>query len=85
MNRIIGASALALMFVLGWLTSSRLPGVHAQTMAGTGPQMSYSIPKDWGTCRGVSDKYLIFEDSKGTIRMAFIDSGLKHHILVQRQ
>jgi hypothetical protein len=85
MNRIIGASALALMFVLGWLTSSYLPGAHAQTMAGTGPQMSYSAPKDWGTCRGVSDKYLIFEDSKGTIRMAFIDSGLKHHILVQRQ
>ena len=36
-----------------------------------------SIPRDWGSLRGVSDKYLIFEDSSGAIRMVFIDSGLR--------
>jgi len=83
-KRILGVLALTIAFLLGSFTNSRVTGVRAQTQTDKRLQGSMSIPKDWGTLRGVSDKYLVFEDSAGTIRMAFIESGLDNFVQVQR-
>ncbi len=88
-NRILSVLALAVAFILGSLAHSQLTSVLAQTQTAV-PQLQLmstpmaSIPRDWGSLRGVSDKYLIFEDSSGSIRMAWIDSGLHNFVEVKR-
>ena len=70
------------VFVLGSLTTSHLANLRAQPVSDPGLQKT--VPKAWGTLRAVSDKYLVFEDSAGTIRLAYIDSGLQQAIEVTR-
>ena len=88
-NRILNVLALVVALILGSLVHSQFTSVLAQTQMAV-PQLQHmstpmaSIPRDWGSFRGVSDKYLIFEDSSGTIRMAFIDSGLHNFVEVKR-
>ena len=86
-NRILSVAALALAFILGWLASSGPVRLHAQTqdLSALRPQSSTSVPSEWGSLRGVSDNYLVFEDRLGTIRMVFIKSGLRNFIEVKRQ
>jgi hypothetical protein len=89
-TRTLSVLALAIAFILGSLVHPQLTNVLAQTQA-VAPQLQHmstpmaSIPLDWGSLRGVSDRYLIFENSSGTIRMAFIDSGLHNFVEVQRR
>jgi len=69
------------VFVLGTLTNPRLATPRAQPFDSG---MQETVPKSWGTLRAASDKYLVFEDNAGTIRLAFIDSGLQQAIEVTR-
>jgi hypothetical protein len=78
---------MLLAFILGSSLTSRLAHVDAQGQ--NSPQLQAvdfgSIPRAWGNLRGVSDKYLVFEDASGTIRMAFIDSGVHNFAQIERQ
>ena len=88
-NRIPFSLVICLAFMLGSLANSRLAHVNAQTQSSPRLQATGNplgpVPKAWGSLRGVSDKYLVFEDSSGTIRIAFIDSGVQNYIQIERQ
>ena len=84
---VLNTLLLALAFILGSLVNSRLGHVYAQTplLQRLQPGSFASIPREWGDVRGVSDKYLVFEDARGTIRIALIDSGVHNFIQIDRQ
>jgi hypothetical protein len=88
-NRIQLGLMICVAFLLGSLANSRLARVNAQNQNLLRLQVSSSplgpIPRAWGSLRGVSDKYLVFEDSSGTIRIVFIDSGVQNYTQIERQ
>jgi hypothetical protein len=81
LKRILYILVLFGVFVLGSLTNPHPASLRAQS---TDNGLQRTVPKSWGTLRAVSDKYLVFEDSAGTIRLAYIDSGLQQAIEVTR-
>ncbi|MFB3777439.1 MAG: hypothetical protein ACE141_07495 [Bryobacteraceae bacterium] len=84
-KRIVSISALLVAFTLGWTASSRQANVHAQTRPSPADlQVSAFAPIEWGGLRGVSDKYLVFEDKELTIRVVSIESGLSNFMTVKR-
>jgi hypothetical protein len=86
-RQIFNALLMVLAFVLGSLVTSR--SVHVYAQGQNSPRLQAadlgSIPRAWGSLRGVSKKYLVFEDANGTIRMAFIDSGVHNFVQIERQ
>ena len=61
----------------------RATGVHAQA-EGFALQRSDTAPKEWGTFRGATDKFLVFEDSGGTIRLMLVNSGIPAYREIKR-
>ena len=87
-RRMFNVLLMVLAFVLGLMVTYRSAHVHAQCQNSPRLQASEplgSIPRAWGNLRGVSDKYLVFEDASGTIRMAFVDSGVHNFVQIERQ
>ena len=78
LQRIVMLVALIIGFSLS-------TGVRAQAMPAPALQKSFSIPKEWGALRAATDKCMVFEDNAGTVRMAYIESGLHNYFEVTRQ
>ena len=88
MKRILTVLFMVLAFMLGSLVNSRSAHVYAQNQISPRLQATNplgSIPRTWGNLRGISDKYLVFEDASGTIRLAFIESGVHNFVQIERQ
>jgi hypothetical protein len=65
LSRVVAALAISMLVLL-------LAGEGVRTPAVAQAQAQRTIPKSFGTLKGASGSYLIFEDSTGTIRLVFI-------------
>ena len=84
-KRLLNVLLLFIAFILGAFVNSSLVRAQAQSSPRLQTSDLGSIPRAWGDLRGASDKYLVFEDTSGTIRLAFIESGVHNFVQIERQ
>ena len=75
-KRALTVAALAIAFLLGSVTGSRLTRVGAQAVVPDSPQRlekQGAIPGSWGDLKAATSDFLVFEDRSGNLRMMNIN------------